>query len=94
MLSLYHMMVPPEYYGEADQLSPPRMRRRFGRDLDLSVWLTRPCLIIMGFVEEAPSPMPVLINGEPPENNSGLTMVRWIYPLPLEADEIVQDRRP
>lgn len=92
VLSLYHMMEAPEYEGQVSEQNT-RLVRRLGRELDLSPWFTRPCLIVMGFVKSGPSPVPIRIDGEAPENNSGLTMIRWIHPLPLVEDEVPQDSR-
>ena len=57
--------------------------RTFGRTLDLSPWLSRPCLIITGFLSDSRLPVPLVIDGETDAfESTGLTMVRWILPLP------------
>ncbi|MCH7793117.1 MAG: hypothetical protein IID31_12665, partial [Planctomycetes bacterium] len=54
---------------------------------DLGRWFTQPCVIVMGVVgderigDAAPCPTPIRVNGRPLESR-GLTIVRWIYPLP------------
>ena len=85
MLGLYHMLLPPEYRrGTGD--GGLRFRRAMGRELDLSGWFNRPCLIVTGFLDETACPMPLTIDGAPPEASEGLTMVRWIFPLPLDEE--------
>jgi hypothetical protein len=90
MLSMYHMLTPPEYFKQqaANQITPSMVARRFlGRELDLSAWFTRPCLIIMGTLEDSPMPIPFTVNDEVPRTEEGSrTIVRWIYPLPLVED--------
>lgn len=88
MLSIYHQLTPPKY------LKPPTgdqeldivvVRRELGQELDLSPWLTRPCLIIIGYLEGSPTPVPLRVDGEIPASE-GRTIVRWIYPLELEEE--------
>ena len=87
MLSIFNQLNPPDYLSTKDAPnleSIVAFHRELGRELDLSAWFNRPCLIIMGFLEGAPCPVPLRIDGEgnlPVAN--GLTMVRWIYPLPI-----------
>lgn len=88
MLSFYQMITPPEYRNtQADWAMDSRdrpysVRRHLGREIDLSEWLTRPCIIICGLLENSELPLPLQINDSPPESE-GLTIVRWIYPLPM-----------
>jgi hypothetical protein len=65
------------------------MARKLGRELDLSAWFTRPCLIVFGYLDEAPTPVPLLVEGRTPAS-VGLTVVRWIYPLPLDEAQLVR----
>ncbi len=82
MLSLFHMLQPPAY-----RANPPkdplvvRVQRMLGRDLDLSPWFTRPCVIVMGFLHESQCPLSLRIDGDVPDSN-GNVMVRFIVPLP------------
>lgn len=81
MLSIYQMLQPPVYVS--DPKAPPpsaRIERELGRSLDISPWLTTPCLIITGFLPNASIPVPVEVDGAPVES-SGLIMVRVILPL-------------
>lgn len=57
---------------------------------DLSRWFTQPCVIIIGHlesaagdVENAPSPVPLTVDGDPAPTH-GRTVVRWVYPLPAD----------
>ncbi len=89
MLSIYHQLEPPKYITE-DKKDPETavVSRRVGRELDLSVWFTRPCLIVIGYLEDSPTPVPLKVDGETPRS-TGLTVVRWIYPLPLDQEKII-----
>lgn len=87
MLSLFQQLDPPKYL-RAGQNSQPESgitaHRDLGRELDLSTWFTRPCLIIMGYLEETACPIPLRLDGDDqPPPSTGTTMIRWIYPLPL-----------
>lgn len=90
MLSLYRQLTPPEYFV---QTSTSQVRdsviaqRVLGRELDLSSWFNRPCLIIIGHLDNTDLPIPLTVGGNEPRSASGsLTVVRWIYPLPLDED--------
>lgn len=63
---------------------PTAAQQRLTHGLDLSRWLTQPCVIVTGFIgdtgERSPAPVPLFVDGrEVPLK--GLTMVRWVYPL-------------
>ena len=87
MLGLYQMLQPPDY-----RMNPPRpgevvvvrVQRQLGRELDLSPWFTRPCLIVTGFLDDASCPIPLQIDGRTPTSR-GTVMVRFILPLPCET---------
>ena len=87
MLGLYQMLKPPDY-----RMNPPtpaetvvvRVQRQLGRELDLSAWFTRPCLIVTGFLDDASCPVPLQIDGQTPTSR-GNVMVRCILPLPCET---------
>ncbi len=85
MLGIYNQLMPPEYLGSsADRLQNQLViKRDLGRELDLSMWMTRPCIIIMGRLENSPTPVPLRIEGSE-QPSSGVTIVRWVYPLPLD----------
>jgi len=84
MLALYSHLKPPIYQKHPDtDHSPPfhNVIRRGGRNLDFASWFGRPCIIVMGFVQETPIPVAIHVDGEKIEKSSGMTMVRWVYPL-------------
>jgi hypothetical protein len=91
MLSFFHQLTPPQYFKSRRDADEPTgevvFQRLIGREVDLSTWFTRPCLIIMGYLENSPLPPPLRVNdADRQPSGSGLTLVRWIYPLPLEED--------
>ncbi|MCH8825172.1 MAG: hypothetical protein IH984_16885 [Planctomycetes bacterium] len=89
MLSMFHHITPPLYHkqGKFGTDKFIVMSRSMGRELDLSTWLSRPCLIIMGQLNDSKTPIPLRVEGEE-VNSSGITFVRWIYPLPVEESEL------
>ncbi|MCH8343413.1 MAG: hypothetical protein IH983_05455 [Planctomycetes bacterium] len=88
MLSIFHQLTPPKYHRELNKEPETAvLSRKLGRELDLSAWFTRPCLIIIGYLEDSPCPVPLRVDGKAPKSE-GLTVVRWIYPLPLVEDEL------
>ncbi|MCH2152700.1 MAG: hypothetical protein MK089_05105 [Phycisphaerales bacterium] len=96
-LSFYHQLEPPDWIRspEMDPAKNQRWSQRnrdwakttrvFGRELDLSAWLSRPALIVTGFMPASDLPLPLLIDGNNVDESNGLVMVRWIYPLPDES---------
>ncbi len=88
MLTLYHHLTPPKYLRSGDK-EPQTVvvSRILGRELDLSGWLSRPCLIVLGYLHNSETPIPLEVDGRAPRS-TGLTMVRWVYPLPLDESEI------
>lgn len=83
MLSLYSHLSPPKYQKLPAVKGSKSFRsiRQDGRSLDLSWWFSRPCIIVMGFIPNAPIPVEVQIDGETVDDSEGVTFVRWIYPL-------------
>jgi hypothetical protein len=84
MLGIYRQLAPPKYLKSPEGNNPDTMiaRRMLGRELDLSAWFGRPCLILIGHLEDAACPIPLRVDGRPVESR-GTTVVRWIHPLPL-----------
>jgi len=94
MLSIYSMLAPPPYLQNPPTgVEPLRIERIVAREVDLSPWLARPCLIVIGYLRGSAIPLPVTIDGEAPPS-SGLTVVRWILPLPAVEAAMVPDPRP
>jgi hypothetical protein len=90
MMTIFHHLPPPAYIASRSGPSATgsdsvTFHRELARELDLSPWFTRPCVIVLGYLEESALPIPLRIgdNDDPP-TSTGLTMVRWVYPLPLD----------
>jgi len=77
-LTWFGALAPPEYDA---QIGATAVRRASTHGLDLAHWLTQPCLIVVGTLEDAPLPMPLRVDGREPPSH-GRTIVRWVYPLP------------
>jgi hypothetical protein len=85
MLSLASVLTPPNYLQNPPAPSEPlRVRRTLGRRLDLGPWLSQPCLVVIGYLRDAAMPAAPSIDGVVPPSD-GLTVVRWILPLPAVA---------
>ncbi len=91
MLSLYQMLEPPPYRRNPSALSQEvvRVHRLLGRELDLSAWFTRPCVVVTGFLDGAALPAPLRVDGREP-SSEGRVMVRLILPLPCEERGFVR----
>ncbi|MEQ9617499.1 MAG: hypothetical protein RLN60_05630 [Phycisphaerales bacterium] len=70
----------PEYKKGSFDRVPVRVRRQATHTLDISHWLTQPCIIIVGSLEDAPCPVPFQLDGRPIPT-IGRTVVRWMFPL-------------
>ncbi len=82
-LELFPMLLAPnfEQSGAGDRLA----RRSETHGLDLGQWFTRPCVILLGWVENprgAEGPVPLTVNGRPAPVSGGRTLISWVYPLP------------
>lgn len=86
-LSFYRLLDQPKWVGEVKG-SPLMLDRRMGRELDLSAWLNRPCLIILGYLEQGeeplPLPAPMTIGGASVDQTAtnSHVFIRWIFPFP------------
>lgn len=92
LLSLFHAVKPPIYRKASERASgveTVRFERFLGRSADLSSWLSRPCVIIMGFLRNSECPLPLVADGETPPS-VGTTMIRWIHPLPVAPPALAQ----
>lgn len=77
--------IPEEAKGQQNQ-AVSVLRRDATQGMDLGEWFTQPCVIIIGFVggpgaTYSQAPVTVSIDSSP-VTGSGMTMVRWVYPLP------------
>ena len=85
MLSLYQILQPPAYQmNPPDAPSPVRVTREVAKNIDLSRWMTQPCLIVMGTLENVPAPVAVTLSGKI-SNSNGDVMIRYIIPLPDDS---------
>ena len=92
-LSFYNQLPPPRYSKLENEVRTDSylgINRHLGRELDLSAWLTRPCLIIYGTLREAEMPVPFRVNGDATASQ-GTTIVRWVYPLPVDIDDVAPE---
>jgi len=84
------MIGPPAYRLMPTGQLPAQVSSRVGHGLDLARWFTQPCVIVTGrFASESPAPL--VVDGRTPPS-SGVTMLRWVYPLPASPPEPVEDR--
>jgi hypothetical protein len=92
MLSLFNQLEPPKYLASGSGRSGEdnvAFSRMLGREVDLSSWFTRPCLIILAHLEGTDLPFPLSVAGQTPEADpDSLIVVRWV--CPLEMDETME----
>jgi len=94
-LSFFDLLQPPAWQ---DITTDPVYRRINWHGLDLSGFLTQPCIIIIGTMgsREAPveSPVPLRVEGDVLPT-IGRTVFRWVYPLPASPPRMeVPDAPP
>lgn len=88
--SLFPELGIPDEATRANSTQVSVLRREATQGYDLGRWFTQPCVIIIGFVggsgqgKGAVAPVTVSIDEQPMDTN-GLTVVRWVYPLPPAA---------
>lgn len=97
-MSFFHQFPaapPPTTSGEQPPAAVPQRRAMHG--MDLSRWFTQPCVIVIGFTDgdgvAGKSPVPLYVGdaagGDMEElPTKGLTMVRWVYPLPARPPAV------
>lgn len=80
---LWHDWLEPPSWRESNtnQTFERTLRTRAAHGWGGGRWMTQPCLIIVGHIEDAPSPVPIEIDGRTPPM-SGTTLLRWVHPLP------------
>jgi hypothetical protein len=77
-LAFFSQLDPPQLGDTVSQYAAQRMATH---GWDLGVWFTHPCVIIVGHMDNLPSPVPLTVDGKPVKTE-GTTYVRWVYPLP------------
>lgn len=91
-LALFPYLAPPEYgpLASDQQGSTVGAYRTTTHTFDLGRWFTQPCVIIIGIVgapgDPAESPIPLSVDGRRVPTR-GMTVVRWVYPLPDNPPE-------
>jgi hypothetical protein len=91
-MTFFHHLPPPA--EELNQTEAYAAQRHYTHRLDLSAWLTQPCVIILGEVGgdadfAAESPIAFSVDSED-SNARGNTLVRWVYPLPSRPASFAQ----
>jgi len=84
MLTLFPHIGPPTPTNFGSINGPAICRRIETLGDDLGVWLTQPCLIVVGELvgEQSPVPLEISTGGEfSTLPTSGRTIIRWVYPL-------------
>lgn len=93
-MSLFHQLEPPDTRGNMQRPSH-WVQRQATHGWDLSAWFAQPCVIIIGRLSGpgvAPVPPWVSTGGAAHEvTNDGMTIVRWVYPLPARPPAIAPD---
>ena len=83
ILSFYNMLPPPDYRTLSMLPTGPAnlgYRRQTGRALDLTAILATRCVILVGYLEKGPMPVPMTLEGQP-FDSTGWTVLRWICPV-------------
>lgn len=91
-LTWHAALRPPRFLSQSGS-SIRLLQRSDAHGLELTDWLTTPCVIVVGHMTDAPSPAPILINGREAPSR-GRTVVRWVYPLPAEPPTVPQAPAP
>ncbi len=85
MLSMYSHLEPQKYQrvqGSKQSPTSHKVLRNSGRSMDFGEWFGKPCIIVIGYYYACPIPVPLRVDGNDSLDSSGLTMMRWVYPLP------------
>jgi hypothetical protein len=82
-IALYPLLTPPDPSAPEQDL---QVRRQSTHGLDLGEWFTKPCIIILGTLDNVDLPVPLSVDNIGPEvvqtRIKGRVSVRWVYPLP------------
>jgi len=74
----------------------PLAARRETHGVDLSCWLTQPCVIVIGHLvqrEAGDAPIPLRVDGQDVPSR-GRTIVRWVYPLSPQPPGYIEENPP
>jgi len=89
-MTFFPMLAPPSFTTNNWSAPPTLARRRATHGLDLGRWFTQPCVIVVGLLggpaATGTCPVPLSVDGLDPAEmgtrTTGITVVRWVYPLP------------
>ncbi len=94
ILTLYRLATPPGWQMDPNTVGSQQIHadvhRVFGSQLDLGARLGSPMLLISGFIDDTDLPVPLLLDESPIQATGGLTMLRWILPLPDVSPTVEQ----
>jgi len=98
VLSFFHHLEPPTYGNSmSSTVEQIAAQRQSMHTLDLSRWLTQPCVIVTGWLrDDSATPIPLYVDGQELPTR-GKTFVRWVYPLPASPPPVGKpedQRRP
>jgi hypothetical protein len=85
---LFPQLPPPTYNRMGAQARLAQRSETHG--LDLGLWMTQPCVIVIGHLRESQAeglPLPLRVNGRDVRSGGGRTVVSWVYPLGDSAPE-------
>ena len=89
MYSIYDMLPQRSYLldesGIQNAAAGLYRKRWLARESDCSDWFLQPCLMVIGILENVPSPIPLKIDGTSVDSN-GTVVLRWIHPLPVDGE--------
>lgn len=82
MASVFNQLPAPAWRADTSgrRADTVQLSRLLGRELDLSPWFRRPCVIVLGTLEQAALPVPLEVDGRR-TGGSGTVFVRWVMPL-------------
>ncbi len=84
-IALFPLIDPPDWMKGSAQEGMPTLQRRIVHGLDLGEWITQPCLIVIGAIDEGPFPAPLTVEGQALDQSdvggNSRVVLRWVYPL-------------
>ncbi|HEX7008440.1 MAG TPA: hypothetical protein VF184_00565 [Phycisphaeraceae bacterium] len=80
MLSFHAALPPPDFRQVGFGQFPVVYRRTAARRLDLTPLTAGRRLILIGYLDHSPTPLPITVDGQRVPSN-GWTVVRWVYDL-------------
>ena len=88
-MTLYGILPDPRVVvAPGSTTASVRSIRQMGRSIDRSSRTIEANLMVMGFAEDVPCPVPIAIDGDI-RSGSGVVMLQWIHPLPIDVEALV-----